>query len=565
MKNYFLLTAVGFTCFVAAAQTDFGDLPTIPDSYAQKISSDGRYVSGETSDGSAFVIDNETGNKYFYTNGHVGMGNSIASNGWVVGNLEGSYPAVVMYEGNVIPIEPLRKYAESYVFGISKDGSRMCGIVINPGITPDDDILDSGFSKQMYVPFYCDISSDGEIGNPQFLPYPKKDFFGTMPQYCNAVWISDNGKTILGQVIESSGWFTYPVVYQQQEDGSWEFSLPSEKLFNVNNIPMPQYPSSHMTPPDVLDFISDPQNKIEFEEQLAVWEESMWDEDADPYRNLDLYMTNEEIKAYNAAVEEYNNFVIENEMLLAEYYLEREQIIKDSSFFRQGSMAMNGEGTMIASPRTYSYIEPGSLFPVVFSQAYIFNLVDGSYKAIGDEWGNVNTNQLLPDGTLIVCNPVPSGSSPDASPVHTSILLPGAEDYISLEEYLFSVNPSAAEWVIENLKHEVPIGYDENGNLIYRDLAITGLASFSDDFSVIAGGVDSWSWNLENGGVFTYLISALNDDSGVEGIYDSLGNEQGYKVYKLTGTLVMNTSQKSDLNNLNPGIYIINGKKYVIK
>ena len=245
--------------------------------------------------------------------------------------------------------------------------------------------------------------------------------------------------------------------------------------------------------------------------------------------------------------------------------MERERIIKDSAFFRQGSMTMNLDGTLIATPRTFSYTVSGSNFPGIFSQAYVFNLTDGTYKAFGSEFGNVNTNQFLPDGTLVVSNPVASGSSPDATPVHTSLWLPGADDYITLDEYFSHSNPWAADWINEYLTHEVPIGYDEKGELIYRELAITGLVSFSDDLSVVAGGVDSWSWNLENGMVFTYILSDLKNDSGREEIYDPNATEKDYKVYNLTGSLIMETTQTSDLNNLKAGIYIINGKKYIIR
>lgn len=565
MTKYIFLSVIGVANLSIQAQTSLGDVPIVPDSYAHKISSDGRYISGETSDGSAFVLDNKTGNQYYYQNGHAGMGNSIALNGWVVGSLEDSYPAVIMTDGEIKPVETLKKFSESYIFGITNDASRMCGIVINPKINPEDNILDPGFEKQMYVPYFCNISSEGEIGEPQFLPFPEKDFFGTIPQYCSAVWISENGKTILGQVIESSGWFTYPIIYQQNNDGNWEYSLPSEKLFNVNGLPLPAYPFSTMTPPDVFDYISDPEKKIAFEEQLIKWDQSMWSEEEDPYRHLEFFMSPEEIGAYNEAVEEYSRYVIENEEKLSEYYMERERIIKDSAFFRQGSMTMNLDGTLIATPRTFSYTVSGSNFPVIFSQAYVFNLTDGTYKAFGNEFGNVNTNQLLPDGTMVVSNPVASGSSADATPVHTSLWLPGADDYITLDEYLSHSNPWAVDWINEYLTHEVPIGYDEKGELIYRELAITGLASFSDDLSVVAGGVDSWSWNLENGMVFTYILSDLKNDSGVEEIYDPNATEKDYKVYNLTGSLIMEATQTSDLNNLKAGIYIINGKKYIIR
>lgn len=566
MKRLIIITVASLSySFISAANT-LGEVPIVPDSYAQKISPDGRYVSGETSDGSCFVVDNETGKEYFYRNGHEGMGNSMALNGWVVGNIEESYPPVVMREGRAVAVQSLRKYTESYLYGITRDATRLCGIAINPSRLPGEDILDPGFNKQMYVPFYCDITIDGEIGDPHFLPCPEKDFFGATPQYCSAVWISDDGKTILGQVIESSGWYIYPIVYRQQEDGHWEYSLPSEKLFNVNGLEMPRYPHLNYDGPvpDVFDYIGDPEKRKDFEEQLVIWDESMWSEEADPYRNLDLYMTEEEIAAYNKAVIDYQNALLEFNEAENEYYQARAEIVKGSVFFRQGSMAMNSDGTMFASPRTVSYMVPGNIMPVVFSQAYIFNLEDDSYTVVGSEFGNINTNQLLPDGTLVVSNPVASGASPDASPVHSSIWLPGASDYIELDEYLAISNPWASEWMKEYLRHEVPIGLDERGDLIYVDLTISGIASVSDDKSVIAAGVDSWSWNTMDGMEFTYILSNLNNGAGVEELQAQPVENGSYRVYNFSGSLILDTKDINNLKTLAPGLYIINGKKTVI-
>ena len=72
---------------------------------------------------------------------------------------------------------------------------------------------------------------------------------------------------------------------------------------------------------------------------------------------------------------------------------------------------------------------------------------------------------------------------------------------------------------------------------------------------------------------FTYFIGTVEEDSSEdteEGDEDgisnvSVENNGTYDVYTVSGMHVMNTTDKSDLNSLPKGIYIVNGRKQVIK
>ena len=78
-------------------------------------------------------------------------------------------------------------------------------------------------------------------------------------------------------------------------------------------------------------------------------------------------------------------------------------------------------------------------------------------------------------------------------------------------------------------------------------------------------GVDA-SWKMEEAGTYSLMVNfnnktvSLYDESGVASI-DS--NNTVFTVYTLQGTRVLNNA--SSLDNLNKGIYIVNGKKVVIK
>ena len=117
------------------------------------------------------------------------------------------------------------------------------------------------------------------------------------------------------------------------------------------------------------------------------------------------------------------------------------------------------------------------------------------------------------------------------------ILLPGATEFIGFEKYLTDTNPQYLSWFNENLDY-------------FGDGVVSGLLSFSNDMSVIVGG-------LPLNDMVSYVIT--NAKAGVNAI--ELPESEIYKVYNLSGMGILSTMDKTELNNLPKGIYIINGKK----
>ena len=58
-------------------------------------------------------------------------------------------------------------------------------------------------------------------------------------------------------------------------------------------------------------------------------------------------------------------------------------------------------------------------------------------------------------------------------------------------------------------------------------------------------------------------ILPINEESGIETIKGE--SASSYNVYDLKGRLILSTSNKDDINNLEKGLYIINGKKCIVK
>ena len=86
-------------------------------------------------------------------------------------------------------------------------------------------------------------------------------------------------------------------------------------------------------------------------------------------------------------------------------------------------------------------------------------------------------------------------------------------------------------------------------------------SDFSADLFVPAESIDHYKtadiWQLFGN------ILPINEESGIETIKRETASS--YNVYDLKGRLLLSTPNKDDIKNLEKGIYIINGVKYVIR
>ena len=109
--------------------------------------------------------------------------------------------------------------------GITPDGKVICGVVGN-----DDVSLDA--TNIMSLPAVWYLQDDGTYGEPVVLPHPEKDFTGRVPQYVSAISISDDGKTVVGQVRDYRGSMEEPIVYTCNDKGEWSYTLICPELIN---------------------------------------------------------------------------------------------------------------------------------------------------------------------------------------------------------------------------------------------------------------------------------------------------------------------------------------------
>lgn len=488
--------------------------------YAYKLSPNGEWIGSMAGDASVYNI--ETGEYFDYWGSFLGLGNCVANNGIAVGDATDS--GVILINGRIIHPESLSSFSFCDLHGITPDATRVVGIVNNPNR--------DGVS---YVPIVCEMDADGTLGEAVILPYPKKDFFDMTPQWSTGVWISDDGKTVIGEVVDWRGMYTAPIVYTEDENGTWSYFMPSEPLFNPEHIVVPTNPWSDEPPaPEFVDFMS-PLARTAYEQAYDDWIMSGYNPML--YPEPENYMTPEQIEAYNEAAARYNEWADNPDLdaRIKEFNSKYFQVLATSPSFSQNDFTLHPSGEFMM---TKGGFEDGDSF------IYKFNIPGGDYEVINlPQYYSPYPSQILPDGTLI------AATGMQETPT-CFILTPGSKDLITFYDYIRPEYPEAVEWMELNF------------------IGGTGLISMSADQSVIVSGltpgnISDYDFDTSDYYYSSYIFKPGSDIGGVESIVASQ-NDGVYRVYNLQGVKMLETKDPAEINTLPKGIYIVNGKKIAL-
>lgn len=516
-KQLLLAVGLGLTLPVMAETAH----SVIPEFFSQKISADGSTIYSMTYD-EAMMYKLADGKVVTLPEFRLGNGNCVTNDGRiVVGGTDLDAP-VFLVDGKEVDLSVLAdQYRHCDLHGITGDGKRVVGLVSNP---------EEG-TETNYVPAYWDVNEDYTLGEINFLPYPAKDWLNLDVQYCSAVFVSDDGKTILGQVVDWSGMSMYPIIYSQNEKGEWSYSLPTESLINPNKIPIPEFPGEFtMQPPYYGDYMTP--------EELEAYEAALnefWMGEAEEPAMGD-YMTAAQITAYNKAVDEFNAAAEVYNEAYAEFLAVKEEIEMESVFFTQNAQAMSADGKIIGMNALVlvENNDPMSWFPWEEQQpTYVLNRNYDSLEKI-KEVGNSNypaPQQILSDGTII-------SSLPNDIGVGGSYVLPaGSDEYVEFAEFYETKNPAGVAWLRDNFTKMIAVGVDfETWEDIYEEMLVTGHVVVSDDWSVVSGGIEAGYYSDEY--LFeSYLFAP--DYSGVVSI-DADVKVVEKKYYDINGLEVKN-------------------------
>lgn len=484
--------------------------------YAIKMSPNGKWIGSMAGDAAVFNV--QTSEKTNYADCFLGLGNTVADNGMAVG--DSNEAAVVMFNGKQIYPETTINRNFCAFNAITPDATRVCGLV-NP----------EKRGEVTVVPFVASIDpATGEVGELIELPYPSLDFFGAAPQFVTAVWISADGKCVVGQVQDWRGGYSYPIVFNEATDGTWSYNLPSKQLFNPTHIELPVNPWLNEPPfPEPEDFMSGlllQAYQDAYNAYINGWGDNPIPEE---------YMTQAQYDAYAEAVETYNEWFEGSVERQKQYIRTYNEVLKTSPSFSDNDLAIdpNGKFMMI---RGGVENNDGDMI----GKIYRFSTTDNSYEIFDLPNESLCPRLILSDGTVFA-------STPQMEVPTSYIMLPGEKEFTPIFDYFKTNYPVDYAW----LQEEFPNGSGE----VCTNNDMTVFAG-----ALIPGQLKDYDYD---GADFFYSSWIVNlDPTGVESIVAD--PEDGiYRVFNLQGVKVLETKDAAEVDGLGKGLYIINGKKVI--
>lgn len=538
MKRLLLSASFPALCLSALA----ADLPqpkVLESSNANAISANGRYV---VADGFAGVkiFDLEDEKEYDYTEASpagmytAGFANCVSSNGIVVGY--GNAGALYWKDGIWHKIKiPASTKGSTLVNSITPDGSRICGSIGQEEMSAgENDVL-------RQVPCIWNWNPEkGEFNLPVLLPHPDRDFTGRVPQLITAVGISDDGKTVVGQIQAVTGTVNYPIIYTENAEGEWSYEIPDYDILHPEGVEFPEYPGdSGPAYPSEESFMT-PDEIAQYELAFEAYVNSGYTLPSPEYKD---FMTAEEIDAYDKAKAEYDELAGNWMSKFDAWWDVFFKIIDKLPDYQYNSIRISPDGKKYAN--TILVQDKDDPYGATFSYVWVFDIESGEITKY-EQNGNFSLTYLANDGIALAVTHLTEEPQ--------SFVLTKGES-IDMQSWISDKIPQYGSWMEENMLEWVAV-YEFNEELgeqeiVYKEEVLTGRASATPDLSVIALGVTNVWDGLDDGMSYVFDMKTENSVSSI-----TLDNNEHY-IYDLAGRKL----NKADA----PGIYIINGEKRIIR
>lgn len=500
MKKSLLLLSLAATAIVASG-AEQKEPKFYSNSAIQNISPNGKWAVSNVY-GTVVLINTETGEETVFEAGEIdvpfyiiGMGNALSNDGVMLCSTETSSNATY-YDGEWKDLKVGEAAnANSSANGITPDGSRICGNLGLMEMTLDD--------VTMIVPAVWDRQADGSYGDYTILPHPEVDFTNRAPQYITAIVISDDGRTIVGQVVDCRGAFHYPIVYTQNADGEWSYTLPTESLMNPNNVVIPEYPGESPVRPQAEEFL-DEESKAAYDEALDAWVASGYDPTL--YPDPLNYMTDEQRQAYDAADAEYETefaaWSVKYDAFEEAYWA----YVEASPNFQFNQIALSPDGKAFAMTHTVEDESGmGGWMPSAsIDHVWVINLENNEITKYEDKLLGVKS---WAGGYVLAVE-----TDTETGCFNGYMLKDG--QVTSLYDYLCGKGEDIKEWVDLNMTHETEVWDWETETIVIKSVSYTGVPVASADLGLIA------SWTSSVWGDYSpesYLFD-FRDSSGIASI-----------------------------------------------
>ena len=498
------------------------------------VSPDGQWVAGQITDGSVIIRNLATGEFWAdfasgLNNYYVGYGSPVSNIGVVAGSTTTSNAAYwEKGKWTLLPV-PNRQYICNAV-SITPDGSIICGGVGMAQVGADTE-------STMLFPALWYRQEDGTYGDPLILPHPELDLTGRAPQYISAIAVSDDGKTVAGEITDYFGARTEPIAYTCDANRNWTFRRLGTEMLNPNGIVFPEWPGGLDD-----DILMPTQEWYMTPEQIEAFVEAFneWDNTGEPPRYED-FMTPEQIAEYRAALKEYYDIVAP----WAEKYNEFMEVYM--RYLNQGSSF--GRNQIRLSPDGKICVTSSGGRPVVF------NLETGETTVLQTQRPTAITCVTADYSILAYI----SAKGADLGTYKAYIYPQMQEGGMALEDYLKGVSPDLYEWMESHLYQDVIVGLNADGTLATETMMCTGIPVATPDMGIIVTNNSTASWIDDPGEEYLSLVlpTGLNntENNAVEEIVENKDCE-GMSVYDLAGTLVA-TGKTLDTDALAKGVYIV--------
>lgn len=513
---------------------DVPEPKSFSDAYFYAISANGEWgVSPLSSSISVYnfvtgQVDEWTDDEAYPT---TGVGKCISNSGILVGSTDGIYPEYFK-DGSWYGLEEPGE--GGCANAITPDGSRICGSITVSGVSLDGDAL-------MQAPVVWNATADG-YGTPVRLPYPEFDITGRIPQYVTAADISDDGKKVIGQVLDAVGGFKYPIVYTEDADGNWSYELVHPELYTFEGLEFPEHPGECPANPDAKSYLTE-EGLAEYNEAYQAFIDSGYDWSL--YPDAVDFLTEEGLAEYNAAKEKFNaEYDVWSEADYAwwDVYDQFTSAAPDIVF---NSVRISPDGNSWAY--TVKYADPMDLWEPSTYNVWVFDMNSDKITKY-DQTTDLNLMYLGNDAAL---------ASTSLGNVSDSYVLKDGECE-NIYDWMNKKSPVYASWMSDNMRHDYT-WYVENEEtweyeeVEYEDVLMTGRAVATPDLSVVALSVQNvWDYMTE----FDAYLFDIN--AGTSGVGSVRPESDGEKViFDLSGRKLNSATA--------PGIYIINGKKQVVR
>lgn len=580
MKKALLLSMCLAATASFAAETEQPKCITLDGVMATRTSPDGVWLAA-ASYPNLIIINLATDKRYeMYvddpyseTNYRVSSGYCVANDGTVLGGRNMDEAGIWTPDGELgkWTLLPGTENVTAGGNSITSDGKYIVGFTANPDFVDVETTVAS-------VPVVWTRNDDGTYSEPEFLPYPDKDWTDRTPTYCLGNAISEDGKVVVGLMIDYFGTAGQPFISKKGEDGKWTTKLLFSELLNPTGEKLPPFPGSidFTNPTFTPQAYMSEENAAKYNEDFNNWVSS---ETPDPEKMPDPlnYMSEEEKGVYEKRCAEY----LEWETAYQKYQDKMNEIANAQTSFAQNLIFMNPAGTHIlaTTQKADPDADPSSWMPSYLKGIMLYDIEKETYV---ESDGNVSLSACQLNDNLDIL----ATNYNDINYVERAYIARDGKikEIQPLEDYYKTTAPEIYDFMNENMIENVIVDMVENedGEMlpVYDDVLISGNPCGPFDLKWLACGRINLNTDQDETfllgwtkpvGVSGIEVSAFSLESVGNGNLKVNGNASEIRIFDLSGNIVFNGNGSGIIStNLSNGLYIVkavseSGETVVIK